>query len=219
MSWQDDMERERIYRLFVENEEAMERAWQQYQEFLREQERFTEEFKERVCEITYEYFASEPPDSDLIIRKNIGKEKLQAGIEADEQFEWYGDWIFEGTAELINLYGEDNNPPGDTLTYEKDRWPAFTEEELEQEVQSMQKEFNYRHTPEQVEDMRERFREYQTVRKYYVDFEKTLHKALIKMVVDYFPMIVHIHSNGFLEIDESLYLYMTLIKENLYKII
>jgi len=218
MSWEDDMERERIYRLFAEAGEELEKAWQQYQEFLREQKRFTEEYKERVCEVAYEYFAKQPPDPELITPKAIDKETLRQGIEADEQFDWYGTWMFESTAELINRYWEDNDPPGESLTFNKNRWPAFTEEAIEQEFQSTKDKFNGPLTAEQEESLRESIREDQAIEKYYVDFEKILHNALKKLVVDYFPMVVHIHSNGFLQIDETLHFYMKLTEENLYKI-
>jgi len=219
MSWQDDMERERIYRLFEEAGERMDRAWQRWQEFLKEQERFTVEFKQRVCEVTYDYFAKEPPYPDIIERIELDKAKLRQDIEADEQFDWYGTWIFEDTAQTLDRFWEENEPPGVTLCYEKDKWPEFTQEELEKKYQKrLEVHRGYITTPEDKEWLWEQEREYHICDEYHTNFLKTLHKTLKEMVVEYFPMIVDVKPNGFLEVDQVLYIHMSMMKSNLYNI-
>jgi len=203
----------------VEAGERLERAWQQYQEFLREQERFITDLKQRVCEVTYEYFTKGHPYPDIITREEIDKEKLRQGIEADEQFDWYGTWIFESVAQTINEFWEENEPPGVILLYEKDKWPEFTQEELEKDYQKrLEVHRDYIETQEQKEWLWERVRENQIRKEYRTNYLKTLHNTLKAMVVEYFPMIVNIAPNGFLEIDQWLYHYMSMMKSNLYNI-
>jgi hypothetical protein len=208
-------EREEFLRVIEEAEEAVKR----YEAYMEEMDQFTREMIQTVGFLTYDYFTREPPHPYYERYTDIDQNELMARIRADEQFRYYGIWMYEELCMSIDAFMQEELPPNWQLSNKKVEWPSYSEEALEEKVNDFIGQCRVTLTPEQVQDVWDDLRDNFIFKEYGTNFRIEMHNALKKLALKYFPEIMDIHPVGYREIDYDLYIYMLLNKENIWDIL
>ena len=89
---------------------------------------------------------------------------------------------------------------------------------LEEQIKEFEKEFKNL-DPNQRSTLRQSLKEDAQIEEFYTNFKISIHKALKKLTLEYFPELPEITGNGIREIDYMLYTYMLMIYENVMSIL
>ena len=212
------MSEDNIYNFF-ESLNQLDEALKGWQATKKRQAKFADELVGIISELTYQHFTEKSSYLHLNIQGELNKEALKQSILADKDFKYYGIWIFEELDLITFYFSGDDLPAGRKLFYKKIEYPSFTEEALEEQIKEFEKELNLPLNKGQREMIRQSFKEDAQIEEFYTNFRITIHKALKKSALEYFPNITEISGAGIREIDYMLYTYMLMIKENIMNIL
>ncbi len=201
---------------FMDSFDKVDEALKEYRAFMEYQAQFINEFIERIIVLTYKYFTAKSSWPHLQMHGEINEDVLEQNILADEDFKFYGIWIFEELNEIVIDYEGFKVPAGKKPDYKKIEYPSFTEETLEKQIKKFEKGCKNLN-PEQRLTIRQSFKEMALINEFYTNFKIFIHKDLKKLALEYFPEIPEISGAGIREIDYMLYAYMLMIKGNIMK--
>jgi len=203
---------------FFDSLNMLDEALKNYRVFKEHRSRFTNELIEIITALTYRHFTTKTSYPHLNIRGKLDKNVLRQNILTDEDFKYYGIWIFEELAQIIIDFSDDERPAGIKRYYKKIKYPFFTEKTLEEQIKEFEKEFKNL-TPSQRSTLHQSLKEEVQIEEFYTNFKTSIHKALKKLALEYFPELPEITGNGIREIDYMLYTYMLMINENVMSIL
>jgi len=198
---------------FLESLGMIDEALKKHRAFKERQSRFTNELIEIITALTYRHFTTKTSYPHLNIRGELDKNVLKQNILTDEDFKYYGMWIFEELAQIMIDFSDDELLAGIELYYKKIEYPFFTEKTLEEQIKEFEKEFKNLN-PSQCSTLHQFLKEDVQIEEFYRNFKISIHKALKKLALEYFPGLPEITGNGIREIDYMLYTYMLMIHEN-----
>jgi hypothetical protein len=95
---------------------------------------------------------------------------------------------------------------------------SFTDEAIEEEIRKLKKDGIIFDT-EEWETLRGYYKQDFKIEEYYTNYKISVHKALKKLVLEYFPELTEISATGIREIDYILHTYMLMIYENIMNIL
>jgi hypothetical protein len=127
-------------------------------------------------------------------------------------------WIFEEVNQVMIDFDGFEAPVGKRIHTMKPKFPSFTEAALEVQMKQLESEYQVS-TAEQRAVLRQCLEEDAQNEELNTNFRMSIHKALKKLVLEYYPELAEISGAGIREIDSMLYTYMSLIRGNIMNIL
>ena len=201
-----------------ESFDEIDAALKNFRNFKKRQSRFADDLVKSMAELTYQHFTAKSSYRHLDIQGELEKGELRRAISTDNDFKFYGMWIFEEVAQDVIDFVAFSVPAGRRLSYIKPKYPSFTEEALELSMREFESECRVLSDEERA-DLRQILKEDAQIQEFYTNFRISIHKALKELVLEYFPEIGETSSAGLREIDSLLNTYMCMIRGNIMSIL
>lgn len=197
--------------------DEMESALRGYEEYMELQEKFIQDLLVRMAAITYDHFAGDGHHPNLLITFGFQEDEIIEYFAADEDFKYYGIWIFEELTDCVNDFEGYKAPPDKIIRCGKVEFHRYTEESMDEHLREFVE--NYNLSKKQVKELRETYLEDVIIDEFYVNFQVLIHNTLKKMALEHFPEIMDVSAEGLREIDYMLYSYMLMMRENIMKVV